>query len=234
MKKPARCGLLGDTIATRRWEMKQELGTAGSVVGMIVLSCLFGGLVLAIYPGWFTVGKFLNENLLLSKEAPAWVQAVGSIAGIGIAIYVPWSSHRRDVIKQEREAKIHAAVVISGFRLNINPITSLMIVIANNANAAKHVKLLSPNLAQWPITAAQRLQSLPLISNEDLAAIEAAQPKTAAKLARARGNIQQLILLLPGAMSDLDGTIVQAVAIRNLIDDADKSLDALDGVLDEA
>lgn len=68
--------------------MKEELGTAGAVVGMMVLACLFGGLALAVYPGWATVGVFLSENLLLTKEAPAWVQAVGSIAAIVGSLWV--------------------------------------------------------------------------------------------------------------------------------------------------
>lgn len=66
--------------------MRNELGTAGAVVGAAVLSLLFGGLALAIYPGWPTVGTWLS-----SDSMAAWVQAVGSVIAIisatGIAVY---------------------------------------------------------------------------------------------------------------------------------------------------
>ena len=57
--------------------MKSELGTAGSAVGALALVCLFGGLALAIYPGWAAVGIWIDKG-----AAPAWVQAVGSIGAI--------------------------------------------------------------------------------------------------------------------------------------------------------
>ena len=63
---------------------KDELCGAPAAIGMVVLALLFGGVVMAIYPGWAVVAKYLE-----SSTAAAWVQAVGSILAIGIAIYVP-------------------------------------------------------------------------------------------------------------------------------------------------
>lgn len=57
--------------------MREELGTVGATVGAATLSVLFGGLVLAVYPGWISVG-----NWLAGDSAAAWVQAVGSVVAI--------------------------------------------------------------------------------------------------------------------------------------------------------
>jgi len=59
-----------------------DLNNVPAGLGVIVLSVLFGGVVLAIYPGWPTVGDFLTENIKVSSNAPAWVQAIGSVAAI--------------------------------------------------------------------------------------------------------------------------------------------------------
>ena len=65
--------------------MKDDCCTGSAIAGMLFFFSLFLGLTFAIYPGWEVVGKFLDENLLLSKEAPAWVQAIGSVCAIYFA-----------------------------------------------------------------------------------------------------------------------------------------------------
>jgi uncharacterized protein involved in cysteine biosynthesis len=81
--------------------MRKELGTPGAVVGMLVLFCLFGGLAIAIYPGWPAVGAWMNR-----ADAPAWVQAVGSIiailAAIGIAMWQRHTDHQAARHQQHR------------------------------------------------------------------------------------------------------------------------------------
>lgn len=81
--------------------MRDELGTAGAAVGAAVLSVLFGGLALAIYPGWDSVGRWL-----VSDSVAAWVQAVGSIVAIiaatGIAVYQV--DHARRLEEDRRKA----------------------------------------------------------------------------------------------------------------------------------
>lgn len=84
--------------------MKEELGTWGAVVGMLILGLLFAGLALAIYPGWAIVGHFLDENIKLTKEAPAWVQAIGSVAAIAFS---GWFAGEQ--IKAGRKASEHAS-----------------------------------------------------------------------------------------------------------------------------
>lgn len=61
--------------------MREELGTPGAVVGAFVLACVFGGLALAIYPGWVSIGEWAHRT-----DAPAWVQAVGSVTAILVGI----------------------------------------------------------------------------------------------------------------------------------------------------
>lgn len=81
--------------------MRDELGMVGATVGAATLSALFGGLALAIYPGWDTVGQWLT-----SDSVPAWVQAVGSVVAIiaatGVAAYQV--NHARLLEEDRRKA----------------------------------------------------------------------------------------------------------------------------------
>lgn len=73
-------------------------------VGVVVLSLLFGGVVLAIYPGWDPIGHFLNDNLKLSEKAPDWVQAVGSIIAIIFAgHFVRWQVRENKIISDRQQ-----------------------------------------------------------------------------------------------------------------------------------
>jgi hypothetical protein len=90
--------------------MKEELGTRGAAVGAAVLAVLFGGLALAIYPGWAAIGHWAER-----ADAPAWVQAVGSILAIvGAGWIAGWqaSTARRDVDRRERRADTNKALAI--------------------------------------------------------------------------------------------------------------------------
>ncbi len=80
--------------------MKEELGTTGAAIGSLVLACLFGGLVLAIYPGWDAVGKFL-----VGGSAPAWVQAVGSIGAIVGSVWVARYQTQKQVETEKRRGR---------------------------------------------------------------------------------------------------------------------------------
>lgn len=81
--------------------MRDELGMVGATVGAATLSALFGGLALAIYPGWDTVGQWLT-----SDSVPAWVQAIGSVVAIiaatGVAAYQV--NHARLLEEDRRKA----------------------------------------------------------------------------------------------------------------------------------
>lgn len=61
---------------------KDDLSGVPAAIGMVILALLFLGLTFAIYPGWAAIGNFLAVNLRLTVDAPAWVQALGSILAI--------------------------------------------------------------------------------------------------------------------------------------------------------
>lgn len=67
---------------------KEDLRGAPATIGVVVLTLIFGGVVLAIYPGWGPIGDFLVGNLKLTENAPAWVQAVGSVLAIISAVLI--------------------------------------------------------------------------------------------------------------------------------------------------
>ena len=54
---------------------REYLSGAPAAIGMAVLAFLFLGVVFAIYPTWGVIGNFLNVNIRLTTEAPAWMQA---------------------------------------------------------------------------------------------------------------------------------------------------------------
>ncbi|WP_455553633.1 hypothetical protein, partial [Comamonas kerstersii] len=101
---------------------KDELCGAPAAIGMVVLALLFGGVVLAIYPGWAPIGKFLVENLKLTENAPAWVQAIGSIGAICVAIFVPYKIHANQIENQKINRIYKVSVFRSLVRLKIAPI----------------------------------------------------------------------------------------------------------------
>lgn len=79
--------------------MQKDLGTLGAIVGMILVGCLFAGLALTIYPGWPAIGAWLHRI-----DAPAWVQAVGSIAAICAAVVIAYVQHRQTLRQSHRLA----------------------------------------------------------------------------------------------------------------------------------
>jgi membrane protein implicated in regulation of membrane protease activity len=64
------------------------------VLTLVVLLALFA--VVGIYPGWVRVADALASN-----NAPAWVQALGSVAAIAVAFLVPYLQNRRDRARRE-------------------------------------------------------------------------------------------------------------------------------------
>lgn len=86
---------------------KEDLSGVSAAIGVAVLALLFGGVVLAIYPGWMPVGKFLVENLKLPEQAPAWVQAVGSIGVLAYSWHV-FNRSRKNEIKDREIASLSA------------------------------------------------------------------------------------------------------------------------------
>lgn len=91
--------------------MKEELGTWGAVVGAAVLACLFGGLVLAIYPGWG-----VTYNTLFGPEfswGTFWTaaSAVGTFAAALAAIWVANSQRRQKLEDDTLRAHLVASTI---------------------------------------------------------------------------------------------------------------------------
>lgn len=78
--------------------------TAGEYVGALASIFLMGTLL-----GWglFSGGGWI-EALASSNNAAEWVQGIGSLVGIAIAIYVPWKQRQ---VQDRRQARVVAARV---------------------------------------------------------------------------------------------------------------------------
>ncbi|MDM0054064.1 hypothetical protein [Variovorax fucosicus] len=135
--------------------MQKELGTAGAAVGAFALACLFGGLTLAIYPGWPAIGSWLNRT-----DAPAWVQAVGSILAIAGAAYIAaWQANatRRDTETNRRRSETERALAISFI------LRRAELVVGNAARAVTTGSNRSMNLAYDQVEMVQAaLRALPV------------------------------------------------------------------------
>lgn len=88
--------------------MKEELGTAGAIVGAVILAFLLGGLVLAIYPGWASVGAHL-------PPVPSWSDMIAAASAFGTCaavVVVLWQASQRAREERYRRleiANLHAA-----------------------------------------------------------------------------------------------------------------------------
>lgn len=112
--------------------MEEEMHWLPASIGMTVLACIFGGIALGIYPGWHTLGYFLDQNvkLNLDQNAPAWVQAVGSIGAIFGASWASMRAIKYEFQQKERAQRAEAAIL--GVPLAIS--------LKNAADALKSVK----------------------------------------------------------------------------------------------
>ena len=85
---------------------RDELTGVPAAIGTVVLAVLFASVVLAIYPGWGAIGNFFVINLRFSENAPAWIQAIGSlltVMGAGVGIY--WQVQRQHRIELDRRVE---------------------------------------------------------------------------------------------------------------------------------
>lgn len=108
--------------------MKEELGTWGAVVGAVVLACLFGGLVLAIYPGWPVIVK------ALPVQAPPFdfINFFAAVGSCGAAVVALWIALRQNSQKrrdEELKAQLVAASIsvrLSRFHLRLANLAQLL------------------------------------------------------------------------------------------------------------
>lgn len=95
--------------------MREELGTAGVAIALAILLCLLIGISVAIYPGWGQAWEFIDKNFLLSKEAPAWIQAIGSVGAILIAVWISRSGDRAAAKQAVISARAFASIMNTCF-----------------------------------------------------------------------------------------------------------------------
>ncbi|TDF24599.1 hypothetical protein EZI45_20915 [Delftia tsuruhatensis] len=94
--------------------MEEKMHWLPTSIGMAVLACIFGGIAAAIFPGWEVIGGYIKNNIKieinLDQNAPAWVQAVGSVLAIVAAIAVAWWQ-RYVALKQSHIESLRMAMV---------------------------------------------------------------------------------------------------------------------------
>ena len=117
---------------------------------------LFGGIVLAIYPGWATVGTWFE-----SANAAAWVQAIGSVVAIaataGVANYQ--ASQARKLAEHQRIAsEIQKLSLLVGLFARTDGLAK-DVVTAINDPTAYNFSVIDPELMQ---DTADTMRSLPL------------------------------------------------------------------------
>lgn len=77
---------------------------------------IYSGLIGSGFVAAFVLLAFTGQ-VQFGKDAPAWVQAVGSVVGIGVAIAIPLTTSRRD---EKRKAQADAAKART-FALHLMP-----------------------------------------------------------------------------------------------------------------
>ncbi|MNQ94563.1 hypothetical protein D3C85_1100840 [compost metagenome] len=88
--------------------MLRRLREAGAT---FVALCVMGAFASALVVAALAAGFAINGKLW-SQEAAAWVQAVGSLIGLAVAIFVPWLQHRHKCQgEDDAERKVVARMV---------------------------------------------------------------------------------------------------------------------------
>lgn len=82
---------------------KDELCGAPAAIGMVVLALLFGGVTLAIYPGYESLGNY-TKDVLKKSNLTDWLQAIGAIVS-ALAVSVTLYLQHRDNKKISSEAE---------------------------------------------------------------------------------------------------------------------------------
>jgi hypothetical protein len=171
--------------------MKKELGTTGASIGATVLACLFGGLALAIYPGWAAFGRWAER-----ADAPAWVQAVGSVAAILAAIGI--AAWQRHADKETEKKTARATVMVVGASTDSKVHT---LIATATAMLAEH------SLPGHP-TAVERARHFQILfakaelpTEEQMLLLAGAVPNAAATMANGVAALKKVILLLDYVVS---------------------------------
>lgn len=92
---------------------KEDLRGVPAAIGVVVLVLLFGGVVLAIYPGWPDIwGWIKSTNPNFDIGVSVFIPAIASVAA-AISAYFSWKSlrHTQDV-KRDDELLAHATITL--------------------------------------------------------------------------------------------------------------------------
>lgn len=94
--------------------MEEKMHWLPTSIGMMVIACIFGGMAIAIYPGWSLIGNFFKENIIINwdQNAPAWVQAIGSVLAIFSAVAIAWWQ-RQEERRHAAEDRLRTAIIAS-------------------------------------------------------------------------------------------------------------------------
>jgi hypothetical protein len=109
--------------------MKEELGSWGAVVGMVVIATLFGGLTLAIYPGWKSVGQYLPA-LPQWSDLIAATSAIGTCAAVFVALWIAGKQNREDNRRSLEAAQLHAASLAGGLQETATYVRNIAVMLA--------------------------------------------------------------------------------------------------------
>lgn len=173
--------------------MKEKLVTVGTLVCLFVLTCLLLVHALAIFPGvpairWFFVTTAVAVGRL---DAPAWVQAVGSIVAIFAAIGIAmWQRHSD---KKVARNAARATVMVVGAAID-----SLVHTLIGTAQAMHH-EFTHPCAATAPERAIffQNLfAKAQMPSEEQMLLLAQAIPEAAATLANGVAYMRRVQLTL--------------------------------------
>lgn len=96
--------------------MKERLLSWGALLCLFVLTCLMLGYALVIYPGGPAIRWFLATSAVVlgRLDAPAWVQAIGSVAAIVAAIAIAsWQRKEEQTALQVRNLAAARVVAVS-------------------------------------------------------------------------------------------------------------------------
>ncbi len=199
--------------------MKDELGNWGAVCGMVILFLLFCGLALAIYPGWVSIGDWLSR-----ADAPAWVQAIGSLLGILIAVCVPawqrWDQRKSDLLDAYASAEFTSHQVMS----YIQTVVPGMRALHKRASA----KLDGPSSNEYIILFTEVFNKSVKPSDSQLIRLLPIAGNPAAKLSEAFGWIDRVLYLYSFHISESLGEETTVPLVEGSLDTLLKYSDLLD------
>lgn len=192
--------------------MKERLMSMGTLLCLAVLTCLLLVHGLAIFPGASAVQRFFASSAVVlgRLDAPAWVQAVGSVLAILVAVAVPmWQ--RRAERAQQRTTDMAAAMVI-GFEVSSK--VDMAIAVAR-AMLFEHANPTHPDPRARARLFSDVFDTVQLPTEEQLLLLARAMPELAVDIAGGRAALNRVRLTLnliekQGATGNTSNDVLQA------------------------